>query len=413
MTELTQNWIEIQGEVVDGRYALQELIAATDREAMFRTVVKEKTYALRVSVSDGDDGVRKLARWKWLRECSEPGILRVFEAARSDVRGVPVVYALTELWDDDVSTVLRERGLTEAEMRDVLESVTPALVQIHDAQFVHGGIEPARIVAVGDLIKLNCMGIREPGARRREGPANPHDAPESGVTGYTQQGDMWSLGVTIAECLTQRVPEAGSEAGAARALPAPFAAIAGKCFERLPEDRPDAADVLLSLRGEAPGPVLVNNNTAPPPEVRVRKYPLRMIAAALTLITVIVAWWVYARTPAARPVEAPPPVKMEAKTAAPLAAAPAVRPIVPADPQAVWRVVSYTFNQAKDAQKKANSINEKWPTLHAAVFAPEPGRSPYLVALGGRMTRDEAMRLRRKAVAAGLPRDTYAQNFRH
>ena len=55
MTELTQNWIEIQGEVVDGRYALQELIAATDREAMFRTVVKEKIYALRVSVSDGEE----------------------------------------------------------------------------------------------------------------------------------------------------------------------------------------------------------------------------------------------------------------------------------------------------------------------------------------------------------------------
>ena len=49
--------------------------------------------------------------------------------------------------------------------------------------------------------------------------------------------------------------------------------------------------------------------------------------------------------------------------------------------------------------------------LRPEVFTPN-GRAPYLVTVGGAMTRDQAFALVKKGRAEGLPRDSYAQNYR-
>jgi eukaryotic-like serine/threonine-protein kinase len=49
--------------------------------------------------------------------------------------------------------------------------------------------------------------------------------------------------------------------------------------------------------------------------------------------------------------------------------------------------------------------------LRPEVFTPN-GRAPYLVTVGGVMSRDEAFAMARKARSEGLPRDSYAQNYR-
>jgi hypothetical protein len=75
-------------------------------------------------------------------------------------------------------------------------------------------------------------------------------------------------------------------------------------------------------------------------------------------------------------------------------------------------VIVYTYAGAPAAEKKARSIHAKWPAAEAQVFAPNgSGRPPYLVALGGRMTRDEAVRLLKVARGKGMPRDIYIQNY--
>lgn len=79
---------------------------------------------------------------------------------------------------------------------------------------------------------------------------------------------------------------------------------------------------------------------------------------------------------------------------------------------AVWRVVVYTFNRQEDAEKKVRTINSKHPRLEAQVFSPSGHSSPYLVTVGGRMTREDAARFRRGAVGSGLPRDSYIQNYK-
>ncbi|MBZ5586095.1 MAG: SPOR domain-containing protein, partial [Acidobacteriia bacterium] len=77
-----------------------------------------------------------------------------------------------------------------------------------------------------------------------------------------------------------------------------------------------------------------------------------------------------------------------------------------------WRTVVYTYSNYRDAERKAERVNGKWPALRAEVFTPKGrNRPPYMVALGGRMTREEAERLRKQARAKGLPRDTFVRNY--
>jgi len=99
-----------------------------------------------------------------------------------------------------------------------------------------------------------------------------------------------------------------------------------------------------------------------------------------------------------RPVATPPPVSTHGTNT-----------VTVATPG--WRVVAYTYNREAQAEQKAQTLRQQYPQLSPGVFAPH-GRSPYLVTLGSVMSRADAMALREKAVRAGLPRDTYAQNYR-
>ncbi len=75
-------------------------------------------------------------------------------------------------------------------------------------------------------------------------------------------------------------------------------------------------------------------------------------------------------------------------------------------------MIVFTFAHEADAENKAKFINQKHPNLDAKVFSPDGHGSPYLVTVGGNLTREEAARLRQRAVGVGLPRDSYIQNYK-
>ena len=76
-----------------------------------------------------------------------------------------------------------------------------------------------------------------------------------------------------------------------------------------------------------------------------------------------------------------------------------------------WRVITYTYVHREQAQHKADAIAAQHPELRPEVFAPG-GRGTFLVALGGAMTKREAIGLRARALRDGMPRDTFARNYR-
>ena len=95
----------------------------------------------------------------------------------------------------------------------------------------------------------------------------------------------------------------------------------------------------------------------------------------------------------------------------PTSASSSSEPTATGDARGQWRVVAYTYNREAQAQQKATSVAAKHPELKPEVFTPN-GHAPYLVTVGGTMSRDEAFALVKKAKGEGLPRDSYAQNYR-
>jgi hypothetical protein len=75
-----------------------------------------------------------------------------------------------------------------------------------------------------------------------------------------------------------------------------------------------------------------------------------------------------------------------------------------------WHVVAYTYNREAQAQQKAEEIRKQHPSLNPEVFSPT-GHAPYLVTVGGVMSRDQAVAFKQKARNEGLPRDVYVQNY--
>ena len=54
---------------------------------------------------------------------------------------------------------------------------------------------------------------------------------------------------------------------------------------------------------------------------------------------------------------------------------------------------------------------ERHPEFDARVFSPKEKKGYFLVALGGRMSREDALRLQKKARTEGVARDVYVQNY--
>ena len=147
-----------------------------------------------------------------------------------------------------------------------------------------------------------------------------------------------------------------------------------------------------------------------------------MVGIALALILALWIGWHFMHGRPADPgtaaQETSTPAPVAASTAPASTSAPAAPPSAPAmqtndgtTAGGQWRVIAYTYNRQEQAQHKAETVAQQHPELRAEVFSPN-GHAPYLVAIGGEMSRDEAFALVKKVRSQGLPRDTYAQNYR-
>ncbi|MGA8161752.1 MAG: SPOR domain-containing protein [Acidobacteriaceae bacterium] len=135
-------------------------------------------------------------------------------------------------------------------------------------------------------------------------------------------------------------------------------------------------------------------------------------AVALILVTAFTLYGILHRRAAAPKAPATPTVVVERPAASAKAGATPAKAsaAVMAPAGAGWRVIAYTYVRREEAEKKAAELARQYPELKAAEFSPRAGR--YLVSLGGDMSRSEAITLRAKALAMGLPTDTYARNYK-
>jgi eukaryotic-like serine/threonine-protein kinase len=403
---MTQFWNDLEGVSLAGRYWLKQCLSETGDDAWYLIRLDpSRDAAVRVRRAGAPDAEAQLALWNEAVAIDHPHIVKMFDAGRTEAGGENLIYAVCEYPDDFLAGALTERPLSTAEAAEVLRACVSALSYLHEKGFVHGALDPRHIMAFGDTIKLPSDTIRR---------GDPAD-------------DMWSLGMLSVEILTRQRPvlEPGDEAPF---LPEPFGSIAQNTLRHDPASRWTIAEVADHLRPSAvvvapepeplepPEPVAAAPVLPPPvhraevPEPRTlpfRWIPIAGLAAAVALGFVFLR---HSSDPVAATPAPPPAVVRPAPVAPP---PPAVaKPAPPRhDASAIWRVVAFEYSKRAQAEHKARSINEKHPALHAEVFAPKGNRAPYFVSLGGRLTQQEAERLRREARAKGLPRDTFVRNF--
>ena len=278
MTEASKQWV---GQIVDGTYPLRNYLGESDHSAVFLTEyaageAEPRKAAIKLFPADPAIADLQLSRWEFAAQLSHPNLLRLFSGGRCKVDGIELVYLVMEYTEENLAQILPQRALTQEETRDMLGPVLDALEYLHGKGLVHGDLKPANILASGDLLKLSSDTIfrvgESKGIVRRPG---AYDAPEVTSGTFGPSADVWSLGTTLVEILTQRLPDRGpglyGEPVVPTNLPAPFQEIARECLRLDPQRRASIADIAARLNSRAAaagaaaaGPAIASVSTPSP-----------------------------------------------------------------------------------------------------------------------------------------------------
>lgn len=319
---------------------LTEYLAGTEGSATFKTTINGGPAVIKLFSLDSAKADARLGALKLTEALSHPNLLRTIRTGRGELDGTPFVYLVTELAEENLGQVLPERPLTPQEAREVVESITKALTYLHSQGLVHADLKPTNIMAIGDQLKLSVDGVqrvdeplhREPGA---------HDAPEAGQK-LSSAADVWSLGVTLVEVLTQQLPpkpvSEASGLAVPESVPAPFREIAQHCLLRTPELRWSIAEITAKLNPKAPAVAPPAQPQPQKPSVVVparrsgaSKRPLILLAIVAVIVVAVVLMSRRGEQTSAPPVSAQQPVQAPATEEAKPEAAP--RETKPTDEQ--------------------------------------------------------------------------------
>ncbi len=408
---------ELEGVSLAGAYGLERYLGSEGNAAYFRTAFgpDERPAAVKLVPAEAADGENQLALWRDISRLAHPNLLALLDCGRADVNGDSFVYAIFEYPDDSLASAVANGPLSPREVDEVLVAAEGALDYLHAHDMVHTAVDVEHIVAVGDLIKLASECLRH--ASDSAGQAAVDDRALESLREHLQAG-VKPAPAPVA--VKERVAE---PAAVALSPEPPEAAL------QIPQT-PTAAPVSTQepVRTVVTGPELTFTVPKRSPAL-----PLLLAAIGAVAIAVLLAvtqrsapdtpWTPVASAAPARPaphVAAPnppvstpaAPVRSPAKPASVAPTPPAARTALPGRSRESWRVIVYTYNHREHAESKIQALNRQKLGFHAVLFAPRGAdQAPFFVALGDRMTREEAIVLQRKAKAKGLPRDTFVRNF--
>lgn len=311
----------LQGQVADGRFPLLQYLGGSEHSAVFLTECADtENHRAAIKLIDAPPGKAEpqLTRWRIAARFSHPHLIRLFDAGRCTVENAGMLYVVMEYAEENLAEILAQRLLSPVETSEMLGPMLGALGYIHGKGFVHGHLQPSNILAIGDQLKLSSDRICRIGelGERRNGNAR-YCAPECLAGELSSAGDVWSLGMTLVECLTGRLPE--PEAGGRGTislpaeLPAPFLELARHCLAKSPQRRWNVSNLKARLERKASALEALEEAAPPvvPPEAPAkRRYPVALTAAGLALATLVLGAAVLghhsrAEQPGAAAVESP------------------------------------------------------------------------------------------------------------
>jgi serine/threonine protein kinase len=269
---MTDIWTKWESLVVNGVFPLRRFLGSSDHSVVFLTeytALNIPDAAIKFIRADPALADAQLSHWRTVATLSYPNLIRVFEAGRCELGGYPFLFVVMEWAEQTLAQVLAHRALTPDEVRELVRPSLGALAFLHGKQLVHGALKPPNFLVVDDQLKLASDNVRRAGESVAS-IAKPslYDAPEAPDVGLSAAGDIWGLGITIVEALTQAPPASANERGQRLDLPptlAPeFADAIRRCLSRDPASRP-AIPALEGAINPAPQPPVTS---AAPPDAR-------------------------------------------------------------------------------------------------------------------------------------------------
>ncbi|HEY5396570.1 MAG TPA: protein kinase [Trebonia sp.] len=291
----------MDAHVLDGRYALVELIATGGMGEVWRGTdqILGRPVAIKMLAAMHADDEQFRARFRaearYASSLSHPGITRVFDYGERSPLGGP--YLVMELVDGQpLSEILERYGrLDPYVVLDIVAQSARALDIAHQAGIVHRDIKPGNLLIMADgTTKITDFGIAKANSLAAMnltatgivmGTAlyvSPEQATGSPLTGSS---DIYSLGVVAYECLSGQPPFMADQPLAIAIMhkhepvqplppdvPRPVADLVYAMLAKAPDGRPetaqhvaDRADVIREARSRSgySGPITANLPVVP------------------------------------------------------------------------------------------------------------------------------------------------------
>jgi len=345
---MTDVWAKLEGRTINGAYPLLRHLGTTNHSVVFLTEsAKRPELALKLLPAVPALADLQLARWRASAALLHPRLMQIFDAGQCQIGGRHFLYVVTDYADQNLAQLLERRALTEDEVREMLEPLLQALAFLHEKRLVQGRLKPSNVLVVGDQIKLASDTIRpvsETGRASRV--ISAYAPPEASEGTRNAASDVWALGVTLCEALTQQQPSGLHEGDVMlpSSLSPVFRGVVARCLQRRARNRPTvrelqvwsrgaqlvaslsasgkhrvladtgAGDGMLEVIGESDPPA-VSSHTRTPAE---RRWMGLVLAVILGALAVFVLGWAAIRSGGPTPARAAPDAVIQrARSAAP------------------------------------------------------------------------------------------------
>jgi serine/threonine protein kinase len=251
---MTEDWTKWESQIVNGVFPLLRFLGKSNHSVVFLTEAQgSANAAIKLIPADPTQAEAQLSNWRAVAPLAHPHLVRLLDLGRCQLGGYPFLFVVMEYADQTLAQILLHRALTADEVREMLPPTLNALAFLHRKNLVHRQLKPSNFLVVNDQLKLSSdsigpVGESAPGFAK----ACCYDPPETNDGGNSAAGDIWGLGIVIAEALTQRPPawpDDGSDAASLPATLAPeFAGMVRRCLSRNPASRPTVADLEAQIK---------------------------------------------------------------------------------------------------------------------------------------------------------------------
>ncbi len=303
---MAEDWTkEWERRIVNGVYPLRRFLGRSNHSVVFLTECKAQNVAeaaIKILPANPALTEAQLAHWRKVATLSHPHLMRLLDAGRCQLGGHHFLFVVMDHAEQSLAQILPGRALTPDEVRELLPATLDALAYLHGKNLVQGGLKPPNILVVDDRLKLASDLIR-PAGERIASTAKPslYDPPEANNGRISTAGDIWGLGITLVEALTQTPPAWSRERSDGVSLPAnlapEFVDTVQRCLNRDPGRRPAIAELLAQFKQAPPA---TPASAAPPvmneplvPTLSTQNSPktrFRVTALAVGIITLWAVW---------------------------------------------------------------------------------------------------------------------------